>query len=83
MDELGHFVNRGSTGTSLLTQLGETQFPPALTDELKADPLFLERLHRMLVEFEVIEGKLVCPLCQRVYPIVDGIPNIKMFHSEV
>jgi multifunctional methyltransferase subunit TRM112 len=58
-------------------------FPEALTDDLKQSDDFLRRLHRLLFEFEVIEGKLTCPQCTRVYPITNGIVNIKMFDQEV
>ena len=53
-----------------------------LTDEMKANEDFLKRLHRMLFEFEVIEGKLSCPVCTRIYPITNGIPNIMLFDEE-
>lgn len=58
-------------------------FPEVLTDELKQNDDFLKRLHRMLFEFEVIEGKLTCPECSRVYPIKNGIVNINMFDGEL
>lgn len=57
-------------------------FPETLTDELLQNDDFLRRLHRLLVEFEVVEGKMTCPECTRVYPISNGIVNIKMFDAE-
>lgn len=64
-------------------QLGESMFPEYFSEELSQNEDFLRRLHRLLFEFEVIEGKLTCPECTRVYPISNGIVNIKMFDPEV
>lgn len=58
-------------------------FPESVTEDLKQNEEFLRRLHRMLFEFEVVEGKLTCPECSRVYPISNGIVNITMFDGEL
>lgn len=44
---------------------------------------FLKKLHRMLFEFDIIKGKLICADCGRVYPIVDGIANLIMDEDEI
>ena len=63
--------------------MGEENFPDFVTEELKADQDFLKRLHRILFEFDIIKGKLVCADCGRIYPIVDGIPNLIMDEDEI
>lgn len=63
--------------------MGENNFPDMITDELKADQDFLRRLHRMLFEFDITKGKLVCGDCERIYPVVDGIPNLIMDDDEI
>jgi multifunctional methyltransferase subunit TRM112 len=50
---------------------------------MKADETFLRRMHRILFEFDIVKGKLVCEDCGRVYPIVDGIPNLIMDDEEI
>lgn len=68
--------------SSLINQLGEP-LPQTLTEEHLANEQFLQRLHRLLFEFEVLEGKLVCTNCKRVYPIINGIPNLNLFDAEI
>lgn len=55
--------------------------------EVPADALdsdaFLRQLHVLLLQLEVVTGKLVCAGCQRAYPIKDTIPNMLMFEHEV
>ena len=63
--------------------MGETAFPEEMQESLKEDEDFLKRVHRMLFEFEVIKGRLVCEDCERAYPITDGIPNLIMDEEEI
>ncbi|PVF94606.1 Trm112p-domain-containing protein [Serendipita vermifera] len=37
---------------------------------------FLKALHHVLLEIHVEEGGMVCPNCNHVYPISNGIPNM-------
>lgn len=40
-------------------------------------------LHRFLLDTHIEEGDLVCPACERVYPIQKGIPNMLLREDEV
>jgi len=35
------------------------------------------------IQIEVIEGSLVCPETNRVFPIVNGIPNMLLADDEI
>ncbi|EFX05536.1 adomet-dependent tRNA methyltransferase complex subunit [Grosmannia clavigera kw1407] len=66
--------------TALRTTLLELGFPPlpeeAPTPEaLQADEKLLKELHNVLVETEIIEGKLVCGNCGHEYGVREGIAN--------
>jgi multifunctional methyltransferase subunit TRM112 len=47
------------------------------------DEALLKQLHHVLLESRVLNGKLVCPGCERVYPIIDSIPNMLLTEDEV
>jgi len=59
----------------------------ASTKTLPTDPAVLEQLiqllHTALIDTHVEEGSLVCPKCSRVYPIQQGIPNLRLNENEV
>ncbi|ESS36235.1 Trm112p family domain-containing protein [Toxoplasma gondii VEG] len=59
------------------------QLPPTFTDSDKSDEHFLRAVHEAVVEFHVLEGKLVCPVCAREYPVSNGIPNMLLQDDEV
>uniref|UniRef100_A0A7N8WPS3 Multifunctional methyltransferase subunit TRM112-like protein n=1 Tax=Mastacembelus armatus TaxID=205130 RepID=A0A7N8WPS3_9TELE len=44
---------------------------------------FLKKVHRVLLEVEVIEGCLKCPESGREFPISRGIPNMLLNEDEV
>jgi multifunctional methyltransferase subunit TRM112 len=56
-----------------------------LPSELPEEPTdeFVQSLHRLLLETEIIEGELICPNCNRAYPIKDGIPNMLLKDDEL
>ncbi|KAL1897317.1 type I protein arginine N-methyltransferase Rmt1 [Sporothrix stenoceras] len=65
---------------ALRTTLVELGFPPlpeeAPTDEaLASDDKLLAELHNVLVETEIVEGKLVCGNCGHEYGVREGIAN--------
>jgi multifunctional methyltransferase subunit TRM112 len=37
---------------------------------------FLKKIHKVLLEYDVEEGELICPETGRKFPIVNGIPNM-------
>ena len=44
---------------------------------------FLRRLHYLLLELDVLEGRLECPETGRAFPITNGIPNMLVNEDEV
>ena len=63
--------------------LGESNMPKELQEENLKNEDFLKKMHNMLFQFHVVEGKLICPECKRVYPIKNGIPNLLLEDSEI
>jgi multifunctional methyltransferase subunit TRM112 len=43
--------------------------------QLEEDPKMLQDLHRLLIETQMAEGKLVCGNCQHEYAVKEGIAN--------
>jgi multifunctional methyltransferase subunit TRM112 len=58
-----------------------------LPDMLNADQLdddeFIEAMHKLLMDVEIIEGTLTCPETGKVFPIKNGIPDMVLPESEV
>ncbi|KAI9347795.1 hypothetical protein DFJ73DRAFT_836381 [Zopfochytrium polystomum] len=61
--------------------LGVDQLP-AVPPESPDDAL-LRRVHHILLETMVKEGRMVCNGCGHIYPIRDGIPNMLLQETEV
>jgi multifunctional methyltransferase subunit TRM112 len=61
--------------------LGIAVLPEAKPEDM--DEALLKQLHHVLLESRVVNGKLVCPGCERVYPIIDSIPNMLLTEDEV
>ncbi|KAJ3040549.1 hypothetical protein HDV00_010729 [Rhizophlyctis rosea] len=55
--------------------------PETLPEE--PDEEFLKKLHNVIMETRVKEGRMVCNGCGHVYPIKDGIPNMLLQDNEV
>ncbi|KAI9201822.1 uncharacterized protein BJ171DRAFT_196133 [Polychytrium aggregatum] len=55
------------------------QNPPA--DDVSEE--FLRRLHQVLLEIRVKEGRMVCNGCGHVFPIKDTVPNMLLQDNEV
>ncbi|XP_029297559.1 multifunctional methyltransferase subunit TRM112-like protein [Cottoperca gobio] len=65
-------------------ELGQRQDLPAeLVPEYENNEEFLKKVHRVLLEVEVIEGCLRCPESGREFPISRGIPNMLLSEDEV
>lgn len=47
------------------------------------DADFLQKLHHLLLEIEIVNGSLICPETGRVFPISNGIPNMLLNEDEV
>ena len=62
--------------------LGES-LPDQLTEDMLTDKTILAKLHNILFQVHVTEGKLVCGECKRLFPIKNGIPNLLLDDHEV
>ncbi|XP_034037172.1 multifunctional methyltransferase subunit TRM112-like protein [Thalassophryne amazonica] len=64
--------------------LGHRQdLPTELVQDYDKNEEFLKKVHRVLLEVEVIEGCLQCPESGREFPITRGIPNMLLNEDEV
>ncbi|KAK1770281.1 peptidyl-prolyl cis-trans isomerase B [Phialemonium atrogriseum] len=59
------------------TELGFPELPdqPPTAEELQADDKMLKELHTLLLETQIMEGKLVCGVCGHEYAVREGIAN--------
>ncbi|XP_057705888.1 multifunctional methyltransferase subunit TRM112-like protein [Corythoichthys intestinalis] len=65
-------------------ELGQRQdLPGELVADFENNEDFLKKVHRVLLEVEVIEGCLQCPESGRQFPISKGIPNMLLNEDEV
>lgn len=62
--------------------LNET-LPETVAETAQKDEEFLKVMHRVLLEYEVEEGDLICPETGRKFPISKGIPNMLLQENEV
>ncbi|XP_051945112.1 multifunctional methyltransferase subunit TRM112-like protein [Xyrauchen texanus] len=63
--------------------LGHSQdLPSTLTANFENDEEFLRKVHKILLEVEVIEGCLQCPESGREFPISKGVPNMLLNEDE-
>ena len=63
--------------TPLSSQLGFPDLPaePPSADALRGDEAMLRDLHSLLVQTQMVEGKLVCGHCGHEYAVREGIAN--------
>jgi len=52
------------------------QLDEVLPDKIETNDESLRKLHRILFEYEIHEGQLICPVTNRKYPISKGIANM-------
>eukprot|EP00300_Choanocystis_sp_HF-7_P039992 c6372_g1_i1.p1 GENE.c6372_g1_i1~~c6372_g1_i1.p1 ORF type:complete len:126 (+),score=20.96 c6372_g1_i1:41-418(+) len=57
--------------------------PAEMPADAMASEEFLRQLHMLLLQLEVVTGKLVCGSCSREYPIRDTIPNMLLMEFEL
>uniref|UniRef100_A0A3P8XSW1 Multifunctional methyltransferase subunit TRM112-like protein n=1 Tax=Esox lucius TaxID=8010 RepID=A0A3P8XSW1_ESOLU len=63
--------------------LGHLQdLPTELIADYEANEDFLRKVHRVLLEVEVLEGCLQCPESGREFPITRGVPNMLLNEEE-
>ena len=63
--------------------VGMANLPPSYTSSDLDDDMFLRAVHDVIMDFHVEEGELVCPKCERKFPISMGIPNMLLHDDEV
>eukprot|EP00061_Rhincodon_typus_P007447 g29154.t1 len=65
------------------SQIGHgNDLPKELPQELQSNEEFLQKVHHVLLEVEVVEGVLKCPESGREFPISKGIPNMLLNEDE-
>lgn len=57
--------------------------PETMSETVQQDDDFLKTMHKVLLEYEVEEGELICPETGRKFPISKGIPNMLLQETEV
>ncbi|KAL4071891.1 hypothetical protein J3A83DRAFT_4237203 [Scleroderma citrinum] len=62
-------------------QVGDTSLP--LEQPTMMDDDTLKAIHHVLLEIHIVEGSMVCPNCNHVYPILSGIPNMLLAEHEI
>jgi multifunctional methyltransferase subunit TRM112 len=63
--------------------LGLSSLPPTYTQADVEDEMFLKAVHEVIMDFQVEEGDLICPKCERKFPVTMGIPNMLLHDDEV
>ncbi|KAL8273590.1 hypothetical protein Esti_002412 [Eimeria stiedai] len=56
--------------------------PPTVSESDKTDDSFLRAMQAAVLDFHILEGKLLCPTCKREYTISKGIPNMLLQDDE-
>jgi multifunctional methyltransferase subunit TRM112 len=64
-------------------KIGDPDLPKNLADVDNKSDEFLQKLHHILLEVDIVEGHLECPETGRQFPINDGIPNMLLNEDEV
>ncbi|KAG0238540.1 hypothetical protein BGW42_004302 [Actinomortierella wolfii] len=64
-------------------KLNIQDLPPTIPEDAAYNEEFLKKLHHAILETHVVSGKMICPNCQHVYVIRDGIPNMLLAEHEV
>ena len=66
-----------------LEMIGMKDFLPiVLPEKFAEEEEFMKNLHHALLEIEIVDGEMICPLSGRKFPIKDGIPNMLMTEEE-
>ena len=65
--------------------LGCTDLPPVADVDaaMKADEVFLRKVHHALLDIHLMDGRLLCPETGRPFVVKDGIPNMLLHEDEV
>lgn len=64
-------------------QLDGIGLPKDIVENFENDNEFLKKAHHVLLEIDILNGELVCPETGRLFPIVNGIPNMILNEDEI
>ncbi|CEI89507.1 Putative Trm112p domain-containing protein [Rhizopus microsporus] len=64
-------------------QLGINTLPEDIPENAEENEEFLKVLHAVILETHVQQGQMICPNCNHVYKIKDGIPNMLLAEHEI
>ncbi|ORE04298.1 Trm112p-domain-containing protein [Rhizopus microsporus var. microsporus] len=64
-------------------QLGINTLPEEIPENAEENEEFLKVLHAVILETHVQQGQMICPNCNHVYKIKDGIPNMLLAEHEI
>ncbi|ODV87824.1 hypothetical protein CANARDRAFT_193036 [[Candida] arabinofermentans NRRL YB-2248] len=60
---------------SVAKDLGNTSLPVQKPENIEGNEVLLKDLHSLLLETQIVEGKMTCGNCQHIYYIKDSIAN--------
>lgn len=63
--------------------LGIHSLPPSYNESDLVDEMFLKSVHDVIMDYQLLEGDLICPKCDRKFPVHMGIPNMLLHDDEV
>ena len=76
------FVLKRCNPPQAASQCGITTLPPTIPPNLTSDTSFLQALHHVLVNVNVVSGVLKCPDTGREFSIRDGICDFMLEEEE-
>ncbi|VEU19851.1 DEKNAAC100774 [Brettanomyces naardenensis] len=60
---------------SVAADLGNRSIPAEKPENIEQNEALLRELHSLLLETQIVEGKMMCQNCGHIYYIKDSIPN--------
>ncbi|GMF62221.1 unnamed protein product [[Candida] boidinii] len=60
---------------SVAKDLGNESLPNVKPVDIEDNEILLKDLHNLLIETQIINGKMVCDNCEHIYYIKDSIAN--------
>ena len=77
---LGYILPTLDWGAVLVAAVavGVTDLPAIFDSAMMNDESFMRAMHTVLLEIHVEEGTLICPETGKTYPIITGIPDMRL-----
>ncbi|EEA07558.1 Trm112p-like domain-containing protein [Cryptosporidium muris RN66] len=54
----------------------DIELPISYNLEDKNDDIFLKAVHNAIMNFQILEADLICPICNHKYTVSKGVPNM-------